>query len=68
MLIADRVDRFPSDNGVMILGDAGSLFVDRERIIGPAYDALKEKPLPAGYMPTMPPGSPEQPHERHKRE
>jgi predicted dehydrogenase len=65
MLIADRVDRFPSDNGVMILGDAGSLFVDREKIIGPAFDALKDKPLPPGAMPTMPPGSPDQPHERH---
>lgn len=65
MLIADKVERFPSDNGVMILGDAGSLFVNRDKIVGPAYDALKDHPLPEGYLTLMPPGSAEGPHERH---
>jgi predicted dehydrogenase len=65
MLIADRVDRFPADNGIMILGDAGALFVNREKIFGPAVDALKENPLPPGALTLNPPGSSPIPHEIH---
>src|SRR5262245_19076654 len=65
MLIADKVDRFPADNGIMILGDAGSLFVNREKSFGKALDELKDDPLPTGALRLNPPGSSPIPHEIH---
>ena len=65
MLIADHVERFPADNGIMIMGDAGSIFVNREKWFGPAFDQLKDDPLPAGMLTLNPPGSSPIPHENH---
>ncbi|MEO6435823.1 MAG: Gfo/Idh/MocA family oxidoreductase [Tepidisphaeraceae bacterium] len=64
MLIADRVDRFPDTNGIMILGDAGSVFVNREKQFGAALDALKTDPLPPGAFTPTPNVTPI-PHEAH---
>ncbi len=57
MLIADKVDHFPADNGIMILGDAGSLFINREKIIGPAAYSMKTNPLPVGAVRSMAPAA-----------
>jgi predicted dehydrogenase len=65
MLIADKVDRFPADNGIMIMGDAGSIFVNREKWFGPAFDQLKDDPLPRGAIHLNPPNASPIPHENH---
>ena len=64
MLIADKVDRFPADNGIMIMGDAGSIFVNREKEFGAALDALKGDPLPPGAFTPVKNATPI-PHEAH---
>ena len=64
MLIADKVDRFPDTNGIMILGDAGSVFINREKQSGAALEELKTNPLPPGAFWPIPNPTPI-PHEAH---
>ncbi|HEX8521323.1 MAG TPA: Gfo/Idh/MocA family oxidoreductase [Tepidisphaeraceae bacterium] len=64
MFVRDRVPNFPSDNGILIEGDGGWLFVNRETIKGPAYDQLKENPLPDNAIPPLAQGVANS-HERH---
>lgn len=64
MYIRDRVDGFPSDNGILIEGDGGYLFVNRERLTGNVVDQLKDDPLPAWAIPTLN-KSFDMGHERH---
>jgi len=64
MFIHDRVDDFPTDNGILIEGDGGFCFVNRQQLTGPAVDLLKENPLPQGAIPKLM-KTPDQSHERH---
>ncbi|MCI0359499.1 MAG: Gfo/Idh/MocA family oxidoreductase [Planctomycetaceae bacterium] len=38
------------ENGILIQGDKGELFVSRERLRGSAVDSLKDQPLPEGTI------------------
>ena len=64
MLIADKVDRFPDSNGIIVMGDAGSIFMNREKQFGAALDELKDNPLPATLFKPTPNATPI-PHEAH---
>ncbi len=64
LFIRDKVDNFPSDNGILIEGDGGYLFVNRQTLSGPAVNDMKENPLPEGAVRKLPLQI-EQPHERH---
>ena len=44
LIITDRTPDF--DNGVLIEGTGGRIFVNRGKLTGPPVDELKEKPLP----------------------
>ena len=52
--LCDRVADWTEDNGILLVGDGGTLFVNRKGIHGPAVDALKDNPLPAGAIPALP--------------
>ena len=45
--------------------DKSTLYVSRNKIVGPAYDELKDNPIPEGLMPKIHLESPA-PHERHQ--
>jgi predicted dehydrogenase len=66
MLLHDQLPGFPGDNGILFEGDEGTLFCNREKIVGKAYDDLKTKPLPKDPL-LLPPvdTSMPQPPERH---
>jgi predicted dehydrogenase len=64
LFIKDRAPGFTSDNGILFVGDGGWLFINREKVMGPAYDALKEDPLPDGAVRATATSLPI-PHERH---
>ena len=64
IFVRDRVDGFPSDNGILIEGDGGFLFVNRDTLTGPAVDQLKDNPLPVGALRPLD-LSLKMPHERH---
>jgi len=44
------VIRHDTDNGVLIEGDKGTIFVNRDRLTGPPVDALKDDPLPVNAI------------------
>ena len=46
----ELVIRHDTDNGVLIEGDAGRIFVSRSRITGKPVEALKENPLPENAL------------------
>src|SRR5206468_9979170 len=54
MFIRDAADGFPADNGVLIEGDGGWLFVNRGKLFGSAVEAMKENPLPSGAVRAIP--------------
>jgi predicted dehydrogenase len=64
MTIQDTLEGFGADNGILIEGDGGSLFVNRQKFSGPAVDQLKDNPIPAGVMPVLPTHI-QQGHDRH---
>jgi predicted dehydrogenase len=64
MFIKDRAPGWQTDNGILFIGDGGWLFINREKIQGPAYDQLKENPLPPGAVRKTATNLPI-PHERH---
>jgi predicted dehydrogenase len=55
MLLHDQLPGFPSDNGILFEGDEGTLFCNREKIVGKAFDELKTKPLPKDPLLQAPP-------------
>jgi predicted dehydrogenase len=63
MFIRDKAPNFPADNGILIQGDGGWLFVNREKSTGPAFDSLKDDPLPEGAVRKT--ANVPIPHERH---
>ncbi|MGB7157593.1 MAG: Gfo/Idh/MocA family oxidoreductase [Tepidisphaeraceae bacterium] len=63
MSLVDKSPKIQAVNGILFEGEGGELFVNREKITGPAYDALKDNPLPKGLIPQLPPAP--IPHERH---
>ncbi len=69
MLLHDQLPGFPGDNGILFEGDEGTLFCNREKIIGKAFDELKTKPLPKDplFLPPTDTSMP-QPPERHMAE
>lgn len=64
MAIHDVLEGFGADNGILIEGDAGSLFVNRLKLTGAAVDQMKENPLPEGAIPALPKDI-VQGHDRH---
>jgi predicted dehydrogenase len=64
MFIRDKVEGFPSDNGILIEGDGGWLFVNRDKLTGTAVDRMKTEPLREGAVRAVP-KTPEIPHEKH---
>ena len=46
----EMVIRHDTDNGVLIEGDKGRIFVNRGRLTGAPVDQLKEEPLPEGLI------------------
>ena len=52
MIISDAHEFRESkqDNGVMITGDKGRIFVNREKLVGKPVEELKENPLPEGTL------------------
>jgi hypothetical protein len=44
------VIRDDTDNGVLIEGDKGTIFVNRGKLTGAPVDALKDEPLPEGAI------------------
>jgi predicted dehydrogenase len=67
MILRDKVQGFPSDNGIRLDGDDGWLFVNREKLYGPAVDTLKDKPLPPGLVPHVD-TSVQLDHEKHVKD
>jgi predicted dehydrogenase len=44
---------FPGENGSLIEGNGGWIFITRGRFEGPAVDAMKDDPLPPGSFPVI---------------
>ncbi len=47
---AELIIRHDTDNGVLIEGEKGRIFVNRGRLTGTPVDELKERPLPEGLL------------------
>ncbi len=51
-IITDKIDEAGAkhDNGVLVIGDKGRIFVDRGKLVGKPVQDLKENPLPEGAI------------------
>ncbi len=48
LIITNKIDELGAkhDNGVLVIGDKGRIFVDRSKLVGAPVNALKDNPLP----------------------
>jgi len=63
MIVTDKSPDVPEENGILIEGESGDLFVSRGKLRGKAVDAWTDDPLPPGTVPNFP--RHKIPHERH---
>jgi predicted dehydrogenase len=50
------------DNGILIEGEKGKIFVNRSMLVGPAVEDLKQNPLPEDYLTKLRKGKPVSSH------
>lgn len=60
----EMVIRHDTDNGVLIEGEKGRIFVNRGKLVGGPVDALKDDPLPEDAIPKVYKGLPMEHNER----
>jgi predicted dehydrogenase len=64
LIIRDKATDLGFDNGVMIEGDKGTIFVNRGKLTGASVDALKDSPLPEDAIQKIYKGLPMEENER----